>query len=258
MNYSPTVSVIIAVYNGKQYIRRAIVSVLNQTYKDIEIIVVDDGSTDNTKRMLDVFNIKYIYQENAGSINARNNGIRNSRGEYIAILDSDDIWCDRNKLKKQVEFLDTHPYYVLVGGNMIKVNAKHIKIRKYTHPENDKDIREAMLFGNMFAHSTVVFRKSAWACVGGYGDSDWNLWLKLGIVGKLYNFQDYFVHYLEGGQNTSYCNIRQSSRSDIELRKKYHAQYPNFWKAFIWAWISYFYSYFPFKEQIYALRRKNL
>lgn len=252
------VSVIIATYNRAEYIEEAIRSVLFQSYKDIEIIVVDDGSTDNTKKLLDFYirmkGVRYIYQKNAGSVQARDNGIRNAKGKYIAILDSDDVWCDQYKLQKQVEFLEEHPDYVLVGGSLRKINEDGKEIAQYTHPEKDEDIRETMFFNNMFAHSAVVYRKDAWEAVGGYCNAeDWNLWFKLGKIGKMYNFLDYFIYYLEGSQNTSRKNIRKNLLVDIELRKKYRNDYPNFWKAFILSWASYFYSYFPFKEQLHPI-----
>ncbi len=251
------ISVIIATHNRGQYIEEAVRSVLRQSYKNIEIIVIDDGSTDNTKKILDPYikakKIRYIYQENTGSICARKRAINYSQGKYIAILDSDDIWCDQDKLKKQVEFLEEHPDYVLTGGSMIKIDKSGEEIAWYMHPENDEGIRESMLFGNMFTHSTVVFRKDTWKWVDGYGNNDWNLWLKLGRVGKLYNFQDHFVYYLEDGQNTSHRKIRKSSRLDIKLIKKYRNDYPNFRKAFILAWASYFYSFFPFREQLHPI-----
>ena len=96
---NPTVSVIIPTYNRAHLVGRAIKSVLNQTYRDFEIIVVDDGSTDNTKDIIKEFQkkdkrIKYIpYEKNKGGSAARNTGIKAAKGEYIAFLDSDDEWA---------------------------------------------------------------------------------------------------------------------------------------------------------------------
>ncbi len=103
----PKVSVIIPTYNCAQYITESIDSVLNQTYKDYEIIVVDDGSTDNIKEILVTYTskIKYIYQENSGPSKARNTGILNSNGQYIAFLDADDIW-EPTKLEKQLPLFE--------------------------------------------------------------------------------------------------------------------------------------------------------
>lgn len=100
------VSIIIPVYNGEKYIEEALNSVFNQTYTDYEIIVVDDGSTDNTVEIVKKYkNVRYVYQKNAGPAAARNKGIRMSKGEIISLLDSDDLYT-KDKLEKQVDFLE--------------------------------------------------------------------------------------------------------------------------------------------------------
>ena len=103
----PKVSVIIPAYNASDYIAAAINSVLRQTFKDYEIIVVNDGSTDNTVDVLKPFmsRIRYIYQDNKGEKGAKNTGIKLAEGEYIALLDSDDLWME-DKLERQVPILD--------------------------------------------------------------------------------------------------------------------------------------------------------
>lgn len=97
----PSVSVIITTYNRANLVSRAIDSVLNQTYKDFELIIIDDGSTDNTKSLIDSYlqkdkRIVYFYQENKGWPSALNKGIELSKGEYIAFLDSDNEWLPKN------------------------------------------------------------------------------------------------------------------------------------------------------------------
>ena len=106
----PKVSVVMPAYNYGRFLGEAIQSVLDQTFQDFELIVVDDGSTDNTKEVIGSFTdrrIKYIYQQNRGVSTALNVGISASRGEYIALLDADDIWLPHN-LEKGVEVLDEH------------------------------------------------------------------------------------------------------------------------------------------------------
>jgi len=263
---NPAVSIIVATYNREEYICKAIDSVLNQSYKNFEIIIIDDGSTDNTKNILKPYlelgSIKYIYQENKGSVIARDNAIKNAQGKYIAILDSDDFWFDGNKLEKQVKFFEKNPDYVLVGGGIIKIDNRGSEVGRFLPPEKDADIRKLILLNNIFIHSASMFKKDAWEKVGGYckqeGDipKDWNLWLKLGTIGKFYNIQEYFVYYLEGGQNTSYYNIRKNFNADFRLRKKFRHDYPNFWRAFFLGKLYYFYSFFPFRKQFYpALSR---
>lgn len=103
----PLISVVIPAYNREKTIKKAILSVLSQDYKELEILVVDDGSTDNTSKVVKSINdsrIKYIYQKNEGACAARNNGITKARGQYIAFHDSDDVWHS-NKLAKQLPVL---------------------------------------------------------------------------------------------------------------------------------------------------------
>ncbi|MBZ4664696.1 MAG: glycosyl transferase family 2 [Caloramator sp.] len=106
MELSPLVSVIIPMYNVEKYISDTLESVLNQTYKNLEIIIIDDGSTDKSVDIVTSFkdkfnNIQYIYQKNSGVSSARNKGIYNAKGEYIAFLDSDDLW-EKTKIEKQM------------------------------------------------------------------------------------------------------------------------------------------------------------
>lgn len=109
------VSVIIPAYNAEAFISETIDSALAQTYQDLEIIVVDDGSTDNTRRVLQQYGdqIRYVYQRNSGVSMARNTGISIATGEYIALLDHDDVWLPE-KLEKQVKILDADPDIALV------------------------------------------------------------------------------------------------------------------------------------------------
>lgn len=126
----PTVSVIIPTYNRTRFISEAVESVLAQTYSDYEILVVDDGSIDNTKDVLLPYQDKviYIYQKNQGVSAARNTGIRNSKGKYIAFLDSDDMWLPE-KLEKQVEILDKYPDISMVYSNISYCDEKGRYIR---------------------------------------------------------------------------------------------------------------------------------
>ena len=258
----PLVSVIIPTYNRAKYIKRALESAISQIYRNIELIIIDDGSTDKTKDVVQPYladqRVHYIYQENKGVSVARNNGIKISKGKYIAILDSDDFWRDKKKLEKQVRFLEKHQDHVLVGGGLIRIDEKGKEIVRHLLPENDGEIRKLILFDNTFAHPTVVFRKSAWESVGGYDENlyfseDWDLWLRFGKLGKFYNFQEYFTCYLQGEQNISNLNIGRNLKLNIKLRKKYRNDYPNFWKAFFLGWAYYLYTFFPFRKTFRSL-----
>ena len=105
----PLISVIVVTYNRAHFLKDALDSIKVQTFKDYEIILVDDGSTDDTKEIAEKYEgIRYIYQEHSGISRARNTGVKAARGKWIAALDSDDLW-EKDKLQKQVEYLHAHP-----------------------------------------------------------------------------------------------------------------------------------------------------
>lgn len=120
----PNVSIIIPTYNRYQFLLEAITSVFHQTYQDFEIIVVDDGSTDNTEDILCNFDdrVRYFKQKNSGSAVARNRGILNSKGNYIAFLDSDDLWYPQ-KLEKQIEVFQKYPNVGFVFSDFSRGNS---------------------------------------------------------------------------------------------------------------------------------------
>ncbi len=124
MNELPLVSVVIPVYNGEKFIGQCIESILCQEYPNKEVLVVDDGSTDQTEKVVNAFGnrIRYIKQKNSGSAVARNRGIDESNGKYVAFNDGDDLWAP-NRLREQVHFLDTHPDFGVAVGKFQHVDA---------------------------------------------------------------------------------------------------------------------------------------
>ena len=105
----PLISVIVVTYNRAHFLKDALDSIKRQTFKDYEIILVDDGSTDNTKEIAEKYEgVRSIYQDHSGISKARNTGVKAARGKWIAFLDSDDLW-EKDKLQKQVEYLHVHP-----------------------------------------------------------------------------------------------------------------------------------------------------
>ena len=188
----PKVSVIIPTYNRSSLIADAIQSVLAQTFGDFEIIVIDDGSTDNTKELVDNFKdprIRYLYQKNQGVSVARNTGIQASRGEYVAFLDSDDTLL-KEALEKRVEVLDRHPeaafsygqiYFVDEKGRIIQLEprSKSSYVR-----EGIEELREILTFGHQFNNSAAMVRRSCLQEVGGFNPAftccqDVDLWVRL-------------------------------------------------------------------------------
>ena len=194
MMLSPKVSVIIPTYNRAHLIKDAVESVLNQTYQDFELIVIDDGSTDNTKEVLAVYKDKltYIYQDNQGRSSARNHGIKLVQGEYIAFLDSDDVWF-LDKLERQVPVLESappdvvlvHGYKCIVDKNLQPVPGWELKLRKlYTLAERGEETYENYLYFNCIFTSAILVRRTAIIEIDGYDASigsleDFDLYLRL-------------------------------------------------------------------------------
>jgi len=255
----PLVSVILTSYNRANYIKKAISSVLNQSYKNFELIIVNDSSTDNTLNIISSYKdprIRIINNEkNIGFVRSLNKAISFSKGQYIARIDDDDIWSGSRKLEKQIRFLENNLDYVLVGSGKIIIGKD-----KMLFPEKDKDIRKRIIIADLFVHSSVVFRKQAFDKVGGYDETcdysqDWDLWLKLGRIGKFYNFQEYMVSCKEGSHNRCSKNLRYHLLLNNRIRKKYKNDYPNFYKGWILGWLYYF---FPFRNNILFTKFKKI
>jgi len=257
MNQQPLVSIVTPTKNRGKYIKRAIESVLNQTFKNIELIIVDGGSTDNTKEVVKSYltdpRIRYIYKEDRHATEGLNNGIEISEGKYISILDSDDFWCNSRKLEKQVQFLEDHPDYVLIGGGAIAIDEDGKELYRVLPPERDEEIRKVMLFDCVFQHGTIMFRKDVLEKVGGYDEKmtfswDWDLWLRMGKFGKFYNFQEYFLYYLIRRETKTKYIRQQNAKFSLKLKWKYRNGYPNFWKAYLLGLGCYIASLFPHQE----------
>ncbi|APF27343.1 glycosyltransferase like 2 family protein [Clostridium sporogenes] len=171
-----SVSVIIPYYNSERTIVRALNSVINQVYKNFEIILIDDGSNDNSYSVVEDFiknnsqyQIKNLYQNNSGPSKARNLGIKQSIGKYIAFLDSDDSW-DKNKLKIQMDFIESRQDIFILGCDHKIVEDSGIIIKSknlYKFREVNFYLR---LFKNYFSTPSVIIKKSALLEIGGFNE----------------------------------------------------------------------------------------
>ncbi len=172
----PRVSVIIATYNNAHYILEAIASIFNQTYTSYEIIVIDDGSTDNTRQVLEPYldKIRYLYQENKGVSHARNLGLEMARGEFISFLDADDFFLP-DKLAKQVAVFDAHPSLGIVHSGWRLVNEKGEKISDiefwHWYGSLELDLETWVVWKPVTI--SMMFRKSWIKSVGGF-DTRWH------------------------------------------------------------------------------------
>lgn len=238
----PKVSVIMTVYNQAIYVTKAIESVLNQTHTDFEIIAVNDCSTDHSSRVLDRLaqkdgRIKVFHNEqNLGGIRSIAKALSLSKGEYVAKLDGDDYWLDKRKLKYQVDFLDRHPDFNLVGNFVQNVDDKGSDLDKVTLPVSDREIRDSILSKLSIASSAVCFRRNIAVAVGGFRDSigwveDLALWLELGKRGKMYNFPAYWTAHRMTSINIGETKRREQLGDMLHLIKRFRADYPNYYYA---------------------------
>ncbi|MBI4761670.1 MAG: glycosyltransferase [Chloroflexi bacterium] len=182
---SPLVSVIIPNYNHARFLGDAIRSVLNQTYRPVEIIVVDDGSTDDSAKVAAAFGdqIRYIYQTNAGLSAARNTGLRASKGELIGVLDADDMY-EPNFLETLVAALQADPAAdgVYCGYRFVD-EADNPLPQIENRPVSPADLYTALLDGNFFVPESVFLRRRVYDEVGFFDESlraceDWDVWLR--------------------------------------------------------------------------------
>jgi len=199
---SPLISVVIPAYNAEKYVEEAIDSVLNQTFQDFEIIVVDDGSKDFTKeKVLNIADtrIRYIHKENGGPSSARNTGIKSARGKYIALLDYDDIWMPQ-KLERQLAKFNLEPDLGLVYSWVQSINpdGSHRFVAK---PETEGWVYNDLIIDN-FQHngSVQLIRKECFEKAGYFDESllnvqDWEMWLRLAKYYKFGVVREILVKY---------------------------------------------------------------
>ena len=202
MTDKPLVSVIVPVYNGEKYIAETIQSALDQTYKNLEIIVVDDGSTDSTADIVKSFNderIIYLHQQNSGANVARNYGINASKGEFIAPLDADDIWLP-HKIEAQVNEFSKDPEIGLVYSWVYFMDPEgKILSKKEIRVQGDHYL--SLLTSNyLICGSITLIKKECFEKVGYFGQStdacqEWELGLRIARKYKFGCVQDYVCKY---------------------------------------------------------------
>jgi glycosyltransferase involved in cell wall biosynthesis len=225
------VSVVMPAYNQAEYIREAINSVLRQSYEYLELIIVDDGSTDETAEVVRSFGdrrIIFIQQENCGLSGARNRGIVAATGEYLAFLDSDDKYA-RQKLETQVRFLEEHKEVGIVAGGWRVIDADG-RVRAYMRPWQNKemqinDINTWLRSCPMTPHS-LLLRKDWIEKVGGFDErfrrlEDWDLYLRLKDIGCVFGYlEDIVCDYRLHGENMT-RNAVEQARTMIKVLDKY-------------------------------------
>jgi glycosyltransferase involved in cell wall biosynthesis len=209
----PRVSVIIPSYNRAAFLMEALESVFNQTWKSFEVIVVDDGSTDDTVTHIAPWlsRICFLSQPNRGVAAARNHGIRYAKGEFLCFLDSDDLWMP-TKLEEQIAFSDQNIQYALIATEIESFDnsgriSSGIKAGMY-HIRNGF-VLEHLLFSNWIQTSTVMVRRQAVLRAGGFDEDvgqfgeDWLLWMRVAAEAPIYFLRNPLVRYRIHAENLS-------------------------------------------------------
>jgi hypothetical protein len=220
---TPRVTVLMTVFNGERHLREAVDSVLGQSFRDFELLIIDDGSTDGTAALLDTISDPRVrrtrHAENVGLMRSLNHGLALARGELIARHDADDV-SEPDRLARQVAFLDANPSVALVGAWYRKIDESGASLGERTLPVGHDQIRWALHFYCPFVHSAVVFRTSAVRDAGGYDEAltfaeDYDLWSRLATVHRVANLPEPLVRYRVGSTTLTATVV---GRSDEILR----------------------------------------
>jgi glycosyltransferase involved in cell wall biosynthesis len=196
---NPKVTVLMPAYNADKYIGEAIASVLEQSFTDFELLIINDGSTDKTEKIIRSFKdprIVLISQENKGVSAALNLGLSHARANYIARFDADDI-CLPNRLKVQYDFITTYPEYTIIGSAVEYMDADGHYIFTH-HPEGhlNEEIQQLKYTICPFIHSSVFYKKDAVVNNGGYNE-------------HAYTYEDHFL-WVNILKNEKACNLSQA------------------------------------------------
>ncbi len=204
MSRFPKVSVLMPVRDGLPYLDSAIRSILTQTYRDFEFIIVDDGSSDGTASIIEQWaitdsRIRTFSRPAAGHSQSLNFSLSQARGEYVARMDADDI-SSPDRLARQVAFLDDAPHVVAVGGQTWAIDQDEELLFAIHCPTDHQLIEQSLLAGrNCLSHPAMMMRKAAVMQVGAYEDDspseDYGLWLRMIDVGPIANLPEFVLQY---------------------------------------------------------------
>ena len=237
------ISVLLAVYNGASHLSESIQSILDQTFRDFEFVIVNDGSTDETKQILETFKkqdsrIKLIQNDtNIGLTRSLNSGFKHVHGEYIARMDADDIALPK-RFEMQLQYLESHPEVGVVGTAYEWINDSGQGIGKPNILTKPKDIQRILIRTNPLMHGSVMMRTEVFKCVGGYDESytkaqDYALWFKCIKFTQLANLPEVLMQKRMSKHMISFASEQMQMRfgARARLRAIQSGLYPS-WTLF--------------------------
>ncbi len=213
------VSVIITSYNHAKFIEQSIMSVLNQSYGNVELIVVDDGSTDGSPMIIKDLQLKHSFsffeQKNGGCASAVNHGLRYATGEYIGFLASDDYYHPE-KISQQLAYYTQNPHFGFIHAGAVTVNQNGVEISKTDFAKVTWDnarIFETLMEDCFVSAQTVMTKRTVLDSVGCFDESieieDWDLWLRIAKYYEVGFQRQHFSYYRQHGSNTYFSRNRQ-------------------------------------------------
>jgi glycosyltransferase involved in cell wall biosynthesis len=222
MGSTPTISLVMSVYNAGRFLRPAMDSVLAQTFGDVEYIVIDDGSSDGSPQVLRDYaardpRVRLTLRENKGLTLTLNEGLAQARGEFVARMDCDDVSLP-DRFEKQLAYLRADPRRVCAGGHFELIDEKGRLLTRLRPPSEDEAIQKLLLAGHTaICHPAAMMRREAVMRVGGYDPyfkttQDLDLWLRLGEVGRLGNVPEVVLKFRQHGGSVSETKREEQRR----------------------------------------------
>ena len=255
----PLVSIIISTHNRAAQLAEAVESARGQDYPRLEVILINDGSIDETAEVIDSYRNDRRFRiitnsTNLGLAASLNIGIEASSGKYIARIDDDDRWTDRQKLTLQVAFLEAHAEHAVVGTAYTDESGRLVN-----NPASDAQIRQQMLYRCPFCHSSVLIRADTlgprfrYNTELAYGE-DWELWLRIGAQYQMANLPTATLSRTQGSDTLSRRHFQHQLDLAIALVGTYGQEYPNHsWALFFHRMARWFFRYFPANGKVHQL-----
>ena len=223
------VSVVMPVYNGERFLAEAIASVLGQTFADFELNIVDDGSTDGSRAIIEEYAhrdsriVPVLLRDNQGKASARNRGIERASGQYIAAMDCDDI-CLPDRLRRQVNFLDTFHKIGAIGTNTCTIDQESRLQNASTYRTEHTQILFGLFFSISVAHPAIMIRRELLVQAGGYEEGrricgDTELWTRLIQKTRFANLPDVLMLYRRHSQATSVKDRERQRAEGAAVRR---------------------------------------
>lgn len=238
---NPLVSILLPVYNAAEFVKASVESILAQTFRHFEVIIINDGSTDDSLAIIESISdsrIKIFTQLNAGIAAALNKGIVLAKGKYIARQDADDISLPQ-RLEKQVKFLEENSSYGLVGGQAEIIDRSGKPANRFLkHAATNGKLQYDLLWNTPFVHPSLMIRKECFEKEGGFYTGkelfeDYDMWSRIALHYKLANIPEILLQYRELSTGLSFTTSNSSERVINQRRKNISTRFPSLDKEIV-------------------------